>query len=181
VDAFKTIKSERYLKQNGLFIGSRHLSWVVAGMLLAFFLMFWVGYRAGKEEGNYSSEPVSSSTVPTAYNEQGAYVDQVALEQVEHLDEYKVTDGVIYLPSEQFYAQVALYDSRAKAESLVADLKATNIITYIKERSFSNRGGEKQIWYQVVTEHFDNKADLENLVTIVAKQEQLQDICFISC
>lgn len=179
MDVFNTISRQEYAHQNGLYIANRQLSWLVSGLLIVSFFIFWAGYKAGRRQSVPYSTPVSEEEVPV--------VDAVLPDQVIQSVVIKpqrathLTPGLPTLSSEKYYANLASFDSKKAAQTLVDRLRTADVITYIKERVYHAPSGEQQVWYQVATTYFDDKNALEELVEILAKQEKLRDICFVCC
>lgn len=84
-------------------------------------------------------------------------------------------------PSSKFYAQLIGYGTKKAAESFVQKLEKKGVTTFVKTRSSQTAQGKKTTWYQVVTEHFDDRDSLEEMTHKVAREERIQGIRIIAC
>jgi len=76
----------------------------------------------------------------------------------------------------QYYAQLAGFSSLRYAEAFAARMNNKHIPVLIKERKSKNSRGRQLIWYQVVTEPYEDQDALNSVVAILKKEERLHDV-----
>lgn len=81
----------------------------------------------------------------------------------------------------KYYAPLIGFGSKKAADKFVALLKDNPLEVAIKERTSTGLHGKKKVWYQVVTQQYTDKEELENLVAHVVKKEHLSGVQVVAC
>lgn len=85
------------------------------------------------------------------------------------------------LSENKYYAPLIGFGSKKAADKFVALLKDNPLRVAIKERTSTGLYGKKKVWYQVVTQQYTDKEELENLVAHVVKKEHLSGVVVVAC
>lgn len=83
--------------------------------------------------------------------------------------------------STQYYAQLAGFGTAKAAQRLVYRLHQKGIPVFVRKRNSRSARGTLISWYQVVTERFQDKTKLEELITTIKKEEKITDVHLVSC
>lgn len=83
--------------------------------------------------------------------------------------------------SEKYYAPLIGFGSKKAANKFVALLEGNPLKVVIKEHISIGSNGKKRAWYQVVTQQYTNKEELEQLVAHVVKKEHLSGVSVLVC
>lgn len=174
--------------KEGLFIEARQLSWLFSALLLFIFFVFWAGYFLGQKKVISQFAHTLEHTLPQAHYESQGDSAELAMPIKEPAVVAPVVQAVpvksfnaVPVPKERYYAQLASFDSEAQAQKYAKYLQTCEVPVHVKERTHTTPSGRVTTWYQVVTEMFENKAELESFVMTLSKQEKLRDICFVCC
>lgn len=81
----------------------------------------------------------------------------------------------------RYYAPLIGFSSKKAADKFVALLKYSPLEVSIKERTSAGIHGKKKVWYQVVTQQYTDKEELESLVAHVVKKEHLSGVRVLAC
>lgn len=76
----------------------------------------------------------------------------------------------------QYYAQLAGFASLRAAEKFVGRASERNIAVLVRERLSHTSKGKSIVWYQVVTENYEDQDALNSVVAILTKEEKLHDV-----
>lgn len=195
--------------QQGLYIPSRQLSWLVSGLLLLSFFIFMGGYFLGQKkvleefsaklEQDSLSDKIYSSLY-ALYDTQGEESsDDQAESSDDSVDQTKKSESgesnsasIAQLnKTEQenktpaattnYYAQLAGFASAKPAYALAERLNQTNKIAIVKKHESKSSKGQIRYWYQVVTKPFDTKETLQQVVQQIKQKEHLKDIRIVTC
>jgi len=82
---------------------------------------------------------------------------------------------------ERYYAELIGFGTHRAANKFVEKLKKRNFSVVLKKRKSKTSKGKTIVWYQVVTEKFDNKNDLIAFVDILKDKEKLKGVRIIQC
>ncbi len=83
--------------------------------------------------------------------------------------------------STQYYAQLAGFGTAKAAQRWAHHLQKNGTPVFVKKRSSRSARGSLISWYQVVTERFQDKAKLEELVATIKREEKISDVHLVSC
>lgn len=114
-----------------------------------------------------------------------ASVDTLAHEDLinKHNDDKKndVTNDVADEKNKHgYYAQLIGFNSKKAAEQFVNRINSTEFASFVKERFSKNIHGKKKFWYQVVTQRYENKKELERLIAHITKKERLSGVRIVA-
>lgn len=82
---------------------------------------------------------------------------------------------------DEYYAQLVGFGTARAAQQFVQRLSRKEIPVIVKKRQSRTTRGRFVSWYQVVTEKFDDKAELEALIAKLQHEEKLNDVRIIVC
>ncbi len=163
----------------GLFIPNRQLSGLIAIVFGLFFITFLSGYWLAKH--HELSIPVLEQTkeVPLADT---AYEEELVASPIEPFtheeDESPLIDPS--LEDKTFYAQLIGFGTSAAAHRFTQQLQKKGIAVSVKTRYSKTPKGKQIMWYQVVTENYTNRKELEQLVEKVSRSERLTGAKIVS-
>lgn len=78
--------------------------------------------------------------------------------------------------SESYHAQLAGYGTLQQAQIFAQKLCKKNIPAKVETKKSKSTKGKTRSWYQVITQDFTNKEELESLVARVSKEEKLRGV-----
>lgn len=81
----------------------------------------------------------------------------------------------------EYYAQLAGFGTMRAAQHFAHRLQKKEISVIVKKRQSRSVRGRFVSWYQVITEKFHDKGDLEALVKRLEYEEKLNDVRIITC
>jgi hypothetical protein len=192
---------------DGLFIPSRQLSFIVAGLLFLSFFIFMTGYFLGKKnvveqfseqvQQEAFADQVYTSVLASANIEENEQAEQ-AINQtllVAEADTMIASDATEIAhdvikqdiitqelsSSAQYYAQLIGFGTEKAAQLFVKKLSDKGIETEVKKRTSKTAKGRTSYWYQVVTVAHQNKDDLLALVDKIAKEENIKGAQIRTC
>lgn len=172
----------------GLFIPNRHLSVLIAGIVMVLGATFLSGY--------FWALKMSNDSV-LAYAEQDAFTDQIqatmsTMQSVEHVatdacepisvavDAERVADSYCAVPNpekgaDQYYAQLCGFGKKQAAQAFASRLIKRSIPARVATRYSKNSKGKMIPWYQVVTEPYADKIQLEHTIALLKESDKLKD------
>lgn len=104
----------------------------------------------------------------------------VALENsADNSSEQEVEETSSGIP--EYYAQLAGFGTMRAAQHFANRLHKKEISVIVKKRQSRSMRGKFVSWYQVVTEKFNDKGDLEALIKRLEYEEKLNDVRLITC
>ncbi|HJM68659.1 MAG TPA: SPOR domain-containing protein [Candidatus Babeliales bacterium] len=186
--------------KNKLVLEARHASWLIAGLLFLGVLIFISGYMVGKRRAvqEFAHTVVNDSFVDQAqhslysmYGQSPTAEEEKQQEQAEDTltslmgdkdDSVEVSDAKVVevkkpkKVSEQYWAQLIGFGSEKRAENFVKRVTSLGIPVILKKRVSKNNKGKSITWYQVVTSDYDSRQELDRIVSIVKRAENLKDI-----
>lgn len=194
MDAFKKKGEQQYL-QEGLFIENRQLGWLLSGLCIFGFMLFYGGYFLGKKrglmrhayyeesrgEGTMSLDSVLLST--TNKDIETSRTEKDSMSDLESNSMDAVFDNAMSAfdgPRECHYAHLAAFNSQTEAQECANRLRERNVSVRIMKRSV-NLAGSNEDWYQVTTDLFEDKDELVAIVGELIKKEKLRDIYYVCC
>ena len=185
----------------GLFVKNRQVSWLVAGLLLFNFSIFMSGYFLGhKQAANmlveniehnvfharqlYDSLCASQATIEEEF-EVASYEEQLETAPVISvagaiIEPVKVKEQAPIQDPTQYYAQLIGFGTRKAADSFANRLREKVIKVNVKKRRSFSPKGKEVTWYQVITETFNDKDRLVNLVERLEKEERLKGVRIVT-
>lgn len=134
-----------------------------------------------------SEAPTASDTV-AANAEQAAESEAVELAEKQELivqendsaqliEQASATQtAAITQPNASHYAQLAGYGTAQQAEKFAQKLRKKGMLVKVEERKSKSSKGKTRSWYQVVTQDFTDKKELETLVARISKEEKLSGV-----
>ena len=81
----------------------------------------------------------------------------------------------------EYYAQLAGFGTMRAAQHFATRLQKKDVSVIVKKRQSRSSRGKFVAWYQVVTEKFTDKGDLEALVKRLEYEEKLNDVRVETC
>lgn len=183
----------------GIFLSNRVLSWFFSFMLLAIFFVFITGYFWGQKKAaerfvDKTGQEVFSDNVYyslASLYESRESDDENAGDSVEGDDAADEVDGTketaVELPTDPikdeprvlYTAQLIGFGTRKKAQECIDRLKRRGLSVVLRERKGTTARGRSMVWYQVVTEQFDNRDQLMKLVDAVKRSENIKSVHII--
>lgn len=190
----------------GLTVSHRQASLVLAGCLFGVFFSFVSGYFWGQrqtasqfvmktEQDSFADQVYSSmcelcqsdndvKTVQTQQKEseeeevRGSQLVQEKLKEVTA----KVNPEQTLKEQKTLYtAQLIGFGAKNSALKFANKLNNQGIPVEIRSRKSKSAKGKTVSWYQVVTQKYENKDELEKLVARVSKKERLKGVQIIAC
>lgn len=187
---------------------NKQLSWMLSGAIVVCFFVFMTGYFIGEQHSLYlftqkiEQESLSDqiySSLCVLYDADEDHDMQVAMlpqatdemvvqESIKaYADDQMLStqlDAQVTVPSDpcaSYYAQVIGFGTYKAAERFVSRLAQRDIKTSIKKRQSRTASGKIRFWYQVVTDVYTDKAELDILVHTLETTEKIKDIRIITC
>jgi hypothetical protein len=183
---------------HGLFIPNRRLSGVLAGVIISLFFAFVVGFFAGQRHiiSNFSEKTSQDSFGDQVYASLCALTDMPETEGNESSDEESNKDennvdeeelldknmqrstdrSEIEESNPSYYAQLIGFSSLKSAQRCEQRLLNRGFSVEIKKRQSKTARGKAVAWYQLVTQAYENKEELQNIVDRITQQEKLKDV-----
>lgn len=155
-----------------LYLTNRQVSWLTISIMLIVSIVFIVGYFLGQK---------AIQAVCAAHNKHHFLVDQVISEQDMDSQGDETAEPMVNRIQQLYYAQLMGFGTSKAAERFAHRLQQKNIAVKVIERNSETTQGKKIIWYQVVTECFDNKDELLAFVRKIEENEHLNDIHIVAC
>jgi len=82
---------------------------------------------------------------------------------------------------QKYYAELIGFGTLRCANKFSSKLKNQGFSVQVKRRRSKTSKGKRIVWYQVVSEKFDNKNDLIAFVDIIKAKERLKGIRIVEC
>ena len=196
-------------KATGIFLTSRHLSWLIASAIFLSFFVFMAGYFLGKKKGaekfyqkveqDSLADQISSSMYtlydvtgktenPTQDEQEVAELDAPQIDQKQSSSTateipvlVQATPLVLAEPTQRFYAQLAGFGTLKTAEQFVQKLQKNHVAVKVNKRESKTAKGKVIYWYQVVTDMYPNKSELQATLELIKKVERLKGIQIKTC
>ena len=176
-------------KKNSLEISARRAALYSSFSIGALAVVFFLGFSCGRiyqteeyitqlEQDSFA-DSVTASLFALYKPEQKQEAVASAAAPTESVQS-ELEDSDIQAPS-SFYAQLIGYGTLKSAESFAKSLQEKGIPAKVKNRISVTAQGEERAWYQVVTESFEDKNELEQLAHRVSQQENIQGIQIVPC
>ncbi len=192
---FSSDKSCHCSDMSGLFVPNRHLSFVMAGIILVVFSTFMGGYFFGQKssaeqfthqihQDSFADQVYSSVFSLAERQERGNSTSQnvAAIVKTDTLVETtSKPEETEHVSSNRYYAQLIGFGTSRAAERFVKRLTQKDVIVQTKKRVSKTAKGRTIVWYQVVTPPYADKMELEMLVSQLSKEEKLKDVRIIVC
>ena len=181
---------------HGLFVPSRHLSLIIAGLLFLFFGIFVGGYFLGKKhctqelaqkiiDDSFADKVYSTAlSMGEEINNKGdvSFIDtsintseQLSINSDISIAQQKESSSESY-EEKLYYAQLIGFATENAAQKFATKLSTKNVATEIKKRMGRSTKGKISYWYQVVTQAYNDKHELSKIVDKIAKEERLNDV-----
>jgi len=98
-----------------------------------------------------------------------------------NLEQEKIVADKKEVTHESFYAELIGYGTLRWANWFASRNEKRGFSLDVKRRKSTSAKGKTVVWYQVVTEKFDNKADLIAYVDLIKEKEKLNDVRIVQC
>lgn len=121
------------------------------------------------------SSSVQSSEAKSAQvhvDAQEAVVENASQEEVEETSSSTTPE---------YYAQLAGFGTMRAAQHFASRLQKKEVSVIVKKRQSRSSRGRFVAWYQVITEKFHDKGDLEALVKRLEYEDKLNDVRIVTC
>lgn len=189
-------------------ISQKKISWMLSAAVLIIFFVFMTGYFLGQQRALdlftqkieqesladqiYSSlcvlydndEDLEASTtvdlLPQAQDDNSSET-QASISDEQLSPEQMAQQDVQDEPNSLYYAQLIGFGTHKAAERFVARLAQRGIKANSKKRQSKTAGGKVRYWYQVVTDVYEDKRELEIVVNSIKNSEKINDIRIITC
>ena len=168
------------LSPDYLYVSSRQVSWLTASLLLLSFFVFMAGYFFGQRKMLEHVHATADQEVlaDTIYANACTACEPMATS----VEDETLAEAVGASSSpEEYYAQLIGFGTFRAAHKFVDRLKQKDMPVEVKERHSRTAQGKEIIWYQVVTEPFQQRDDLVAFVDTIKKEEKLHDIRIVAC
>lgn len=171
-------------------ITDRQAAFIVSGIAFACFISFVAGYFMGV---SHETETVIADIRTDAFADEIAsslYARETPQDKVVDLyasvvGEPEIAPAFMQDKKEEinteYYAQLIGFSKREAAVDCVNKWKKKGFDVQIKKRESKTAKGKTVCWYQVVTQKYTSKKELEQIVDLLKKQEKLKDVCIITC
>ncbi len=199
-----------YTSNDGLFVPNRHESALVAGIIAVISLSFLTGYFLGKkqaiepfthkiEQDSFADQIFSSLCAISDQDYRADESDDTQLSEdtsaaVENEAPVAVSQETAAAPdsnnvvaeqaraaaSERYYAQLVGFGTNKAAQKCAQKLQKKGVSVTVKTRHSTTAKGRKIAWYQVVTQPYNDRGKLENLVDRIAKEERLKGVRIVT-
>lgn len=183
--------------KNHLIISKRAASITLAVLILigvfCFIAGFFWGYRHASsdlqsnlnkvsfsDQINYSTnQPLvkaDNENIVIADNEPQELTADATVVNVEVLSTANELDQLTNAAGQKYYAELIGFGHLRPAQVFVDKMQRKGYPIIIKNRISKNGKGKTVNWYQAITENFEDRAKLVNLIEIIKKNERLKDI-----
>jgi cell division protein FtsN len=186
---------------HGLFVPNRQLSTIVAFIMLIPFMSFLGGYFFGSQYGaqefadraeqeSFTDQIYASLCVTPQDKDENVCValeENNGIEQAVDAEAISIEQNDTQITTEpnksqeQFYAQLIGFGTSRAAHNFVQRMEKEGISTHVKTRKSKTAKGKVISWYQVVTEAYNNKAELLQLVNRIKEKENIKDTPIVTC
>lgn len=193
-----------------LCLDSRHLSWLISGVVFLGFVLFIAGYFLGKQKAVRDLEitlnqhsladkiytslcTIQEDSHAIAHHEENKNdavdIPELTCESPEEnlmVSAPSIKPTLPSLPeitpsSKKYCAQLVGFGTERAAQAFAKRLQSNNMPVLVKNRQSKTVKGKLITWYQVVTEEFADKKELENLIQHISAQEKLKDVRILTC
>jgi len=183
-------QKEEKSKEAGFFLPNRELSWVIALALILSFLMFCTGYFWGqrravsqflykvKEES--FADGITYSLYAMGPKELSETDGEIVVAPEESLEELITKEKVVVQSPKTVYAAPLIgFGTLHAANNFAQRVGKTGIPVTVKQRSSKTQRGRKIVWYQAVTNEYEDKSTLEKVIEQVKQNEKIKEIKII--
>jgi len=152
-----------------------------------------VGQESTEDNADYlhvCKNEENGREVQTALNTDSAVVsndlrDEASVRSNLDLSDSKGADQVVRPllkeDCQKYYAELIGFGTLRCANKFASKLKSQGFSVIVKRRRSKTSKGKRIVWYQVVSEKFDNKNDLIAFVDIIKEKERLKGIRIVEC
>lgn len=190
------MKEKKEQEEVGFFVPKRELNWMIALGLLLFLLAFLGGYFWGHRRavGRFLSKVEEESfadrityslytlTGKSVEEEQpGDVSDETEEETAPEPEEKNEEPEVIPQTGARivYAAPLVGFGTLHAANSFVQRVHKMGIEALVKERSSRTQRGRKIVWYQIMTQDYSDKTELEKVISELQQKERIKDIKII--
>ncbi len=176
----------------------RQASFVAAAAMLLCTLIFMLGYLIGQkhvvdqfvcclEERSFAEQVYASlHTAGGEYRTQdlvsaGTTTQDVITSSNEVIAENEITPVAAFTDDKHYYAQLIGFRTQQSAYTFADRLRGCGIPVLVRRRISSTARGTERHWYQVVSEPYQDRNELENLVDRVSGKEKLKGVRILPC
>ncbi len=157
---------------NVLNINRKQATWACAVILFCFFLMFLLGYFVGKKSVKVE--------IPLISLEPSIVIDPDVIPLIP-LEPSMPVGSSEYIgfendePTVQFVGQLITFGTKKPAEKFVERLAAKDINGHLKVRKTRTMNGEKITRYQIETDSYVDRDELQTLIDRIVKLEHIRN------
>ena len=131
-------------------------------------------------EAPTTSDTVAANEEQAAEVEAAAEAQEIVAQKMESAQSTEQASTVqiaaVTQSSIAHYAQLAGYGTAQQAEKFAQKLRKKGTPVKVEERKSKSSKGKTRSWYQVVTQGFTDKKELETLVARISKEEKLSGV-----
>lgn len=190
----KNQHNEDYLR-----LTNKRIGWIVSFVIALNFFCFIIGYFWGQKKAveHFSGKVEQGSFADQIYSSMCTLCDNAGdidnnEEEIDQTNgkEEGIEKGIVNTIEQQcinnadssplYHAQLIGFGNANNAQRFVARLREKGVSLVIHERTSKTARGKKIMWYQVTTESYTNKEELDLLVAKLKKEEKLHDIRIIA-
>lgn len=128
---------------------------------------------AGQEQSEAQLENIDALETANEQDESLALLNQ---DSVQHVVQAVVEVPIKSESTVPYHAQLVGYGSQQVAEKFAEKLRKKGMPVKVETRKSKSTKGKTRSWYQVVTNDFTNKNELEALVARISKEEKLSGV-----
>lgn len=187
----------------GLFIPKKELSWAIAFLIATAFFVFTAGYFWGQKRaisgflGTLEEESFSDKITYSLYTMDGKYLpdneeeegaeDQDASEESQ-IEEVKIAQEDTATPIHKettlvstvtYVAPLVGFGTLHAANKFAQRVENMGIPVHVKRRVSKSVKGRTVAWYQVMTDVYHDKNEIEHVVMRIKDKEKIKDVKII--
>lgn len=188
-------KKETKRKEAGFFLPNRELSWVIALALVLSFLMFCSGYFWGQRRAvsqflyKVKEESFADGITYSLYAMGPQELKETEEEIVVAPDEQTPEESPVEIPENKdiipeaprtvYVAPLIGFGTLHAANMFEKRVQKSGIPVTIKQRSSKTQRGRKIVWYQAVTNEYEDRSELEKIIDRVKHDEKIKEVKII--
>ena len=119
---------------------------------------------------NNASQQIPSKTLPSLPPAKSGATEQASSSSKVEVDE----------TGKQHVARLIGYGYLKPAKRLADKLTRQGIPVKVEKRTSTTKRGKKRVWYQVITQPYSNKIELQDIVNTIARREHITGITIIT-
>lgn len=166
----------------GLFLPNKQLSLVLSFLLLCALCIFIAGYFLGKKQAieerdsslqeEFFADRIYAQVLINNEKEHGDEINQELIAKKRENNEKTESES----DEQSYYAQLIGFGYEQNAQIFKQKLMKKNITVQVNAIQSKNVRGVTKNWYQVTTNNYKNKEELQLLVDRISKEEKLNGV-----